>query len=115
VTGSTCQVSADATDEARAQRAGLAAFDWTGRLDVLVNNAGITSIKPAEAPKSFRRVVDVNLHGLYNSCHHVGHAMIAPPGGSGDEPRAAAIGHGLFSERAMTTTRLSISRIVVHL
>jgi hypothetical protein len=40
--------------------------------------------------------LDVNLHGLYNSCHHVGHEMITPPGGSGDEPPAAAIGHGLF-------------------
>lgn len=77
--GLICPMGADVTDEASAQRAVQAAFDWTGRLDVLVNNAGITSVQPAEeeSPELFRRVVDVNLHGLYNYCHHVGRAMIA--------------------------------------
>ncbi len=77
--GLICPMGADVTDEASAQRAVQAAFDWTDRLDVLVNNAGITSVQPAEeeSPELFRRVVDVNLHGLYNYCHHVGRAMIA--------------------------------------
>jgi len=72
-------MSADVTDEAGARRAVQAAIDWTGRLDVLVNNAGVTSVQPAqdEPPELFRRVIDVNLHGLYNYCHHAGRAMIA--------------------------------------
>jgi NAD(P)-dependent dehydrogenase (short-subunit alcohol dehydrogenase family) len=72
-------VTGDVTDEKDTQRAVCAALDWTGRLDVLVNNAGVTSVQPAEeeSPQLFRHVVDVNLHGLYNYCHHVGRAMIA--------------------------------------
>lgn len=44
-----------------------AAADHFGRVDVLVNNAGIGTAAPAtrEAPDEFRRVVDINLHGSY--------------------------------------------------
>lgn len=71
-------VAGDVTDEKDVLRAVRAALDWTGHLDVLVNNAGITSVQPAEeeSPDIFRQVVDVNLHGLYNCCHHTGRVMI---------------------------------------
>ncbi|MFI6294313.1 SDR family NAD(P)-dependent oxidoreductase [Nonomuraea sp. NPDC050790] len=38
-----------------------------GRVDVLVNNAGVGTAVPAlrESPEEFRRVVDINLHGTY--------------------------------------------------
>jgi NAD(P)-dependent dehydrogenase (short-subunit alcohol dehydrogenase family) len=38
-----------------------------GRVDVLVNNAGIGTAAPAtrEAPDDFRRVIDINLNGSY--------------------------------------------------
>jgi NAD(P)-dependent dehydrogenase (short-subunit alcohol dehydrogenase family) len=38
-----------------------------GRVDVLVNNAGVATAVPAsrEAPEEFRRVIDVNLNGWY--------------------------------------------------
>jgi NAD(P)-dependent dehydrogenase (short-subunit alcohol dehydrogenase family) len=38
-----------------------------GRLDVLVNNAGVGSAVPAtrERPEEFRRVIDINLNGAY--------------------------------------------------
>lgn len=44
-----------------------AAVDTFGRLDVLVNNAGLGTAVPAtrETPEQFRAVIDVNLNGAY--------------------------------------------------
>jgi NAD(P)-dependent dehydrogenase (short-subunit alcohol dehydrogenase family) len=44
-----------------------ATIDAFGRVDVLVNNAGVSTAAPAtrEDPDEFRRVVDVNLNGAY--------------------------------------------------
>jgi NAD(P)-dependent dehydrogenase (short-subunit alcohol dehydrogenase family) len=44
-----------------------AAIGELGRVDVLVNNAGIGTAVPAtrETPDQFRRVIDVNLNGAY--------------------------------------------------
>ncbi|BBG02332.1 MULTISPECIES: SDR family NAD(P)-dependent oxidoreductase [Pseudonocardia] len=59
-----------ATDVARPEdcRAlAQAAMDEFGRLDVLINNAGIGTAVPAlkETPEQFTQVVDINLNGSY--------------------------------------------------
>jgi NAD(P)-dependent dehydrogenase (short-subunit alcohol dehydrogenase family) len=48
-----------------------------GRVDVLVNNAGIGTAAPAtrEAPDDFRRVIDINLNGSYWMAQACGRAM----------------------------------------
>lgn len=53
----------DITDEAVVTRFADAVRERWGRVDVVVNNAGISSIAPAEAiaARDFRRVLDVNL------------------------------------------------------
>jgi len=58
-------VSGDVVDPQACTDAVARAMEEFGRVDVLVNNAGIGSAVPAlrEEPDEFRRVVDVNLNG----------------------------------------------------
>ena len=55
-----------------------------GRVDALINNAGTVVVKPLEeiAWTDFRRVVDVNLGGIFLFCKHVLPIMKEQPGGA---------------------------------
>ena len=59
-----------------------AAMETFGRVDVLVNNAGIGTAVPAtrETPEQFRQVIDVNLNGCYWMAQACGRVM--EPGSS---------------------------------
>ena len=59
-----------------------AAMDAFGRVDVLVNNAGVGPAVPAtrETPEQFRDVIDVNLNGCYWMAQACGRVM--QPGSS---------------------------------
>src|SRR3954469_1635623 len=48
-----------------------------GKVDVLINNAGIGTAAPAtrESPDDFRRVIDINLNGSYFMAQACGRAM----------------------------------------
>ncbi len=58
------------------------AMDTFGRVDVLINNAGIGTAVPAtrETPEQFRQVIDVNLNGCYWMAQACGRVM--QPGSS---------------------------------
>ena len=60
-------VSTDVADPESCEALAQATLAEFGRLDVLVNNAGIGAAVPAtrEAPAEFRRVIDINLNGAY--------------------------------------------------
>ncbi|GAA0986422.1 3-oxoacyl-[acyl-carrier-protein] reductase FabG [Nocardioides aquaticus] len=75
-------VTTDVSDPESCQAMVDAAMDQLGRVDVLVNNAGIGTAVPAtrETPEQFRGVIDVNLNGCYwmaQSC-----ARVMQPGSS---------------------------------
>jgi NAD(P)-dependent dehydrogenase (short-subunit alcohol dehydrogenase family) len=72
----------DVVDPAECQALVDAAMAELGRVDVLVNNAGVPSAVPAtrETPQEFRSVVDVNLNGCYWMAQACGRVM--QPGSS---------------------------------
>jgi NAD(P)-dependent dehydrogenase (short-subunit alcohol dehydrogenase family) len=76
-------VAGDVTDPAFAERAVTAAVSAYGRIDVLVNNAGVCFHRPAlEVPdEEWRAVWDVNVDGVWNCSRVVGEQMIERGGG----------------------------------
>lgn len=90
-------VATDVADPDSCRALAEAAADRFGRVDVLVNNAGVGSAVPAsrEAPDDFRRVVDINLHGSYWMAQACASAM----------PRGASIVN-ISSVLALTTAEL---------
>lgn len=74
----------DVADEAAVQDAAARVHDRFGRVDVLVNNAGISLIAPAEdtSAEQWRRVLDVNLTGPFLLCRAFGRGMLSRGAGS---------------------------------
>ena len=75
-------VATDIVDPAQAQNMVDAAMEKFGRVDVLVNNAGVGTAVPAtrETPDQFRAVIDINLNGSYWAAQACGRVML--PGSS---------------------------------
>ncbi|HPX36574.1 MAG TPA: SDR family oxidoreductase [Mycobacterium sp.] len=72
----------DVADPDQCQQLVDAAMAEFGRVDVLINNAGVGTAVPAtrETPEQFRNVLDVNLHGTYWMAQACGRVM--KPGSS---------------------------------
>jgi NAD(P)-dependent dehydrogenase (short-subunit alcohol dehydrogenase family) len=75
-------VATDVTDPDACTALVQAAVDELGKVDVLVNNAGVGTAVPAtrETPEQFRSVVDLNLNGCYWMAQACGRVM--QPGSS---------------------------------
>ncbi|GAC1566921.1 MAG: SDR family oxidoreductase [Ktedonobacteraceae bacterium] len=72
--GGTCQFyQCDITDEAQVKAAVDTVFSHYGRIDILLNNAGVVLVKPLVETEweEFQRVVNVNLGGTFLLCKHV--------------------------------------------
>jgi NAD(P)-dependent dehydrogenase (short-subunit alcohol dehydrogenase family) len=74
----------DISDETFLERFATSVFDRWGRVDVLVNNAGISFIAPAEeiSAKDFRRVLEVNLVAPFLLSKAFGRIMLRQKRGS---------------------------------
>lgn len=71
-------VQADVSDHASAQNAVDKVLRDHGRIDVLVNNAGISQIKLFTdiTPEDWQNVMNVDLNGVYNMTHAAVRSMI---------------------------------------
>jgi NAD(P)-dependent dehydrogenase (short-subunit alcohol dehydrogenase family) len=71
-------------DEAAVERFAAQVFELYGRVDVLVNNAGISLISPAEqtSVSDYRRVIEVNLVAPFLLARTFGEKMLAAGSGS---------------------------------
>src|SRR5262245_41549733 len=76
-------VVGDVAREATAASYTRAAVDAFGRIDVMVNNAGIAVVKPIHehTPEEWDRVMDVDVKSIYWSARHVIPVMKGQGGG----------------------------------
>jgi NAD(P)-dependent dehydrogenase (short-subunit alcohol dehydrogenase family) len=74
----------DVSSETDVLALGAGVRDRFGRVDVLVNNAGVSLLVPAEetTAEAWRRVLDINLTGAFLLCREFGTQMLAAGSGS---------------------------------
>ncbi|CAN5911449.1 3-oxoacyl-[acyl-carrier-protein] reductase [soil metagenome] len=80
----TLSVLGDVSDEAAVREMVGKVMDEFGRIDVLVNNAGLMAITPAEETmlSDWRRMLEVNLTGPFLMCREFGKVMLGQGSGS---------------------------------
>jgi hypothetical protein len=102
-------LGADLVDPASVEAMVEAAVDACGPIDVLVNNAGLDLVEPAETQSlaDFRRVLDVNLVGLYQVTQVVARGMLAR--GDGVIVNLSSI-HGLVSSAPIPSAAYAASK-----
>lgn len=77
-------VACDVTQEAEVDALVAATLERFGRVDVLVNNAGITKVVKAveESLENFQRILDTNLTGSFLCAQRFGRVMLEQGSGS---------------------------------
>jgi NAD(P)-dependent dehydrogenase (short-subunit alcohol dehydrogenase family) len=109
-------VSADVSREDDVKRLIQAAVDTFGRLDVMVNNAGVIIAKPLRelTEDDFDRVTSVNQKGTFFGIKHAAPALIASGGGSIINTSSIAADHGQYGSLVYGATKgaiLSMTRV----
>ncbi|ALM86758.1 SDR family NAD(P)-dependent oxidoreductase [Bordetella sp. N] len=76
-------VTASVADDGQVAQAFEAVLAHFGRVDVLLNNAGISMNRPSLelTPADWRRAIDIDLSGVFYCCQQAGRAMQASGGG----------------------------------
>ena len=104
----------DVTDQVAVQRVHDAIVARHGRVDVLVNNAGIAiSNHPAEtmSDEVWKKVIDVNLNGVFWCCRAFGKGMLER--GSGSIVNVGSMS-GFIVNRPQEQANYNASKAAVH-
>ena len=104
----------DVTDSAGVETCARALADRHGSIDILVNCAGIAINTNATdiTDDEWRRVIDVNLNGLFWCCRAFGALMLAQGGGAIVNIGSFA---GLIANRPQSHAHYSASKAGVHM
>jgi NADP-dependent 3-hydroxy acid dehydrogenase YdfG len=102
--GTALAIETDVSDEAQANAFVRRTHEELGRLDVLVNNAGVMLLGPIEdAPtEEWRRMIDANVYGVLY-CTHAAFPLMREQGGgtivnvSSVAGRVARLGSGVYN------------------
>ena len=111
-------VACDVAVDADCERLVATTVERFGRLDVLVNNAGTSVTMPAEDEpiEDWRRVVDVNLTGLFALTQLAGRQMLAQGAGrSSTSPRSSAWWRRRRSRRLVRATKGAVINLTREL
>ena len=108
--GRECHAAAlDVTDPDRCREFAAEVAERFGRIDILINNAGVGTAHPAtrETPEQFRQVLDVNLEGVYWMAQAVQPHM---PAGSAIVNVGSILGeiHGFLPQAAYAATKTAL-------
>ena len=100
--GTAIGIEADVSDRDEVDALVDGAVDEFGSLDVMVNNAGHTVIDPAleMEPEDWRRVIEVNLTGVFFGMQAAGKRMVEQGTGGGIVNVSSMIGQQGFAQRA---------------
>jgi NAD(P)-dependent dehydrogenase (short-subunit alcohol dehydrogenase family) len=100
----------DIADAAAVEKAVAEVVEETGRIDVLVNNAGVRDIGSALeiSIDDWQKVLDVNVSGAYYCSRSVGKVMVAQRGGSIVNIGSSASRFGMARRTAYVTSKHAI-------
>ncbi len=107
-------LSVDVRDPDSVRAMVAAALERFGRIDVLVNNAGVATNTPSEevSDAEWRQVMDVNLNGVFWCCREVGRHMLER--GSGSIVNMASMS-GIISNAPQPQSHYNASKAAVIL
>ncbi len=89
----------------------------TGQIDIAVNNAGTMFRSPAEAfpEEEWRRVIDVNMHGVWFCCQETGRLMIEQGSGKIINTASLLSFQGGFTVSAYAAAKGAVSSLTMAL
>jgi NAD(P)-dependent dehydrogenase (short-subunit alcohol dehydrogenase family) len=106
-------VEADVTDADSVKAAAERITAEAGKVDVLFNNAGITSPKllPDLSPEEFRRILDVNVTGAFLCCQAFAPGMVERGFGRIINMGSILSGRGMASRSAYAASKAGLANL----